>query len=219
MLHNGRYFVNQKYNDRYMNGCTQMSDRDPKGRKKQETRALVLEAAERGFKQHGYAGVGVDGIAREAGVTSGAFYAHFGSKTGAFQKALEAGLDATLARLPEFREEHGANWPAAFADYYLGSAHRADLACGCAMAALSGEVMRGTDENRATYRERMGRIAGIVAAGLEGERDAEARAWGFLSILIGGLTVIRAMPDGPQADAVAGNVRQMALAVAGPARP
>ena len=49
MLHNDRYFVNQKYNDRYMNGCKQMSDRDPKGRKKQETRALVLEAAERGL--------------------------------------------------------------------------------------------------------------------------------------------------------------------------
>jgi TetR/AcrR family transcriptional regulator, transcriptional repressor for nem operon len=195
-----------------------MADGGPKGRKKQETRALVLEAAERGFKQHGYAGVGVDGIAREAGVTSGAFYAHFGSKTGAFQEALEAGLDATLARLPEFRREHGETWPAAFADYYLGASHRADLACGCAMAALTGEVMRGTDESRVTYQERMQRIAGIVAGGLAGESDAEARAWGFLSILIGGLTVIRAMPDGAQADAVAGNVRQMALAIAGPGR-
>lgn len=195
-----------------------MAESGSKGRKKQETRALVLEAAARGFKRHGYAGVGVDGIAREAGVTSGAFYAHFGSKAGAFEEALEAGLDATLARLPEFRKEHGANWPAAFADYYLGPAHRADLACGCAMAALSGEVMRASGESRAVYQERMARIAGIVAAGLAGETGTEARAWGFLTILIGGLTVIRAMPDGAQADAVAGNVREMALAVAGPAR-
>ena len=46
--------------------------------KKQETRKRIINAASRGFRSNGYAGIGVDGIAKEAGVTSGAFYAHLG---------------------------------------------------------------------------------------------------------------------------------------------
>ena len=56
--------------------------------KKQETRKRIVSAASQGFRSHGYAGIGVDAIAKEAGVTSGALYAHMGSKDGAFEAAL-----------------------------------------------------------------------------------------------------------------------------------
>ena len=61
-------------------------------RNKEETRLKMRVAASRSFRAHGFAGVGVDGIAKEAGVTSGAFYSHFGSKDGAFSAALGVGL-------------------------------------------------------------------------------------------------------------------------------
>ena len=44
---------------------------------KQETHNRVIKAAEGSFKKAGYSGIGVDGLARDAGVTSGAFYGHF----------------------------------------------------------------------------------------------------------------------------------------------
>lgn len=42
--------------------------------------ALILEAAERLFDAHGYAGVGVDTIGLEAGVTGSAIYRHFSER-------------------------------------------------------------------------------------------------------------------------------------------
>jgi AcrR family transcriptional regulator len=70
----------------------------------------MLEAAGRGFRSQGYDGIGVDGLAKGAGVTSGAFYAHFGSKAAAFDAALAAGLDEVIAAIPEYQLKYGDAW-------------------------------------------------------------------------------------------------------------
>ena len=41
-----------------------------KQEQKAETHQRMLQAAVRSFRQHGFAGIGVDGIAKAAGVTS-----------------------------------------------------------------------------------------------------------------------------------------------------
>ena len=76
-----------------------------KGVDKAETRRKIIDAAGRGFRKHGYAGIGVDGLAKSAGVTSGAFYAHLGSKNGAFEVALEAGLDEVIEGVPDSADQ------------------------------------------------------------------------------------------------------------------
>ena len=63
-----------------------------KGAKKEETRARILAGAGRTFRSQGYGGAGVDGVAKAAGVTSGAFYAHFKSKAEAFREAVVVGM-------------------------------------------------------------------------------------------------------------------------------
>ena len=188
--------------------------------KKQQTRERILDAASRSFRRNGYAGVGVDGIAKAAGVTSGAFYAHFGSKDGAFGAALDAGLDEVIETLPKFQKEAGAGWVQAFADYYLGRAHRNDLACGCAMATLSPEVVRADPEMHAAYEPKMTKIAELVANGLEGSSGDErrSRAWAMLGVLIGGLTLARAVKTRKAAEKIASSIRIAAVNVAGNAR-
>ena len=47
---------------------------------KQATRQRILEAAGRRFKQDGIDGAGVAAVMSDAGLTNGAFYAHFDSK-------------------------------------------------------------------------------------------------------------------------------------------
>ena len=47
---------------------------------KQATRQRILEAAGRRFKQDGIDGAGVATVMSDAGLTNGAFYAHFSSK-------------------------------------------------------------------------------------------------------------------------------------------
>ncbi len=182
--------------------------------KKEQTRARILDAASQSFRSSGYAGTGVDGVAKAAGVTSGAFYAHFGSKDGAFEAALVAGLDEVIESIPNFQNEFGSDWVGAFADYYLGEAHRKNLACGCAMTTLSPEVARADPEVRMAYEAKMNRIVGQIADGLGGNSDEgrHARAWAMLSTLIGGLTLSRAVADPDIANAIAAAARAAALA-------
>lgn len=188
-----------------------------KGINKDEMRYRVTEAASRGFRRHGYAGVGVDALAKGAGVTSGAFYAHFGSKSGAFETVLGLGLDEVIAALPTYQEGFGADWLVAFVDYYLGAAHRADLECGCAMAALTPDVVRAAAPVHAAFEAKMNAIVDIAARGLKAERggDARARAWAMLGALIGGLNLARAVLNPAAAEEIAKATRAAALAAAG----
>lgn len=55
----------------------------------QETRAQLLDAAARVFAERGYDGAGIADIARTAGLSSGAIYAHFSSKAELFTTVLE----------------------------------------------------------------------------------------------------------------------------------
>lgn len=185
--------------------------------KRLATRQRIIDAAGQSFRSNGYAGIGVDGIAKAAGVTSGAFYAHLGSKDKAFEVALISGLDEVIAAVPVFQADHNEEWVKAFANYYLGRAHREDLAYGCAMTTLSPEVVR-TDENmRATYESKMKKIVKLLAIGLaDGSvEEKQARAWALLGTLIGGLTMARAVKSKSAADTIAATIITSAVNIAG----
>jgi TetR/AcrR family transcriptional repressor of nem operon len=185
--------------------------------KKQETRKRIISAASQGFRRNGYAGIGVDTIAKEAGVTSGAFYAHLGSKDGAFEAALSVGLDEVITAIPEFQLQHGKQWIVAFSDYYLGQAHRNDLSCGCAMTTLSPEVVRTKPEFHAIYEKKMLTIVELMAKGLEGvsRKERLSRVWAALGVLIGGLTMVRAVASKKTADLIAISIKNSVIDIAG----
>ena len=67
----------------------------------EETRERLLDAAARVFELKGYEGATIAQIAREAGLTSGAIYAHYASKAELLADALRAHSErATAAVLP-----------------------------------------------------------------------------------------------------------------------
>ena len=180
------------------------------------THRKMIEAAGRQFREHGFAGIGVAGVAKAAGVTSGAFYDHFGSKSGAFEAALVAGLDEVIAAIPQFRQAHGDDWLAAFTDYYLGRGHREDGQRLCVMTSLSADVARSSPALKKIYEAKMSEIAGLIAQGLAAGDGAQRleHAWQILSALIGGLTLARASASQAQSDSIAAAVRKNVLDVA-----
>lgn len=184
---------------------------------KQEMRKKTTDAVARAFRRRGYAGVGVDALAAEAGVTSGAIYSQFGSKDGAFLAALGAGMDVYLEAIPALQREHGANWLAALADQYLGAEHRADVAGGCTVATLVPDVIRAEAVAvREAFAARMTRMIDLVAHGLGGPAETRfVRALAFLATLVGGLNLARAMPTPAAGQAIADAVKRSALAAAG----
>lgn len=180
---------------------------------REEARAKLIAAAGRGFRRKGFGGIGVDGLAKEAEVTSGAFYGHFASKDAAFQEAVAAGIGELRAGVASFQEAHGGGWIEAFVDFYLNQKRTCSLDQSCALQSLSGEVARSEGEVRALYQDGIVKVVEQVAGGLkEGSiASRRERAWAFLSILAGGVTLARAVNDPEVAVQIAKSVRTAAL--------
>ncbi|MFN8830696.1 MAG: TetR/AcrR family transcriptional regulator [Labrys sp. (in: a-proteobacteria)] len=74
------------------------------------TRRLLLETARIAFGAKGYSDVALEDLVRDAGVTRGALYHHFGSKQGLFE-ALVGALDAEItASIHEATSGVGDPW-------------------------------------------------------------------------------------------------------------
>lgn len=183
--------------------------------KKEESKARILASAARGFRSHGFGGLGVDGLAKAAGVTSGAFYAHFKSKSEAFRETVRGGLGQFAETLGQFRAE-GGDWVARFIDFYLGENRRCDLAQSCALQSLTGEVARADTQTREDYEAQLNRIIAALALGMPDATEAERRdrATAVLAMLSGGVSMARAVLDPAIAEGIADAVRQSVLAVA-----
>jgi len=185
---------------------------------REESRRRVLLAAGRCFRKHGYGGVGVDGLAKEAGVTSGSFYWHFPSKEAAFKEAVDIGMRELCQGIEGFQAELGAKWLETFIDFYLGSKRTCDLSDACALQALTPEVVRSTAEVRRVYEAQLESVVTAVANGLAGGTvaDRRGRAWAVMSLLSGAVTTARAVEDPTMRVAIARSARAAAIALAKP---
>jgi AcrR family transcriptional regulator len=175
---------------------------------KEDTRRRMLAAVGRGFRKAGFAGIGVDGLAKFADLTSGAFYANFRSKSEAFQAALRAGLADVRTGVESFRAQHGGAWVEAFADFYFEQFVGCDLADGCALPGLSSDVARSDARTRGVFEKEYFAIVDAIAEGLPGKAEARmSRAIVVTALLAGGVTLARAMKDKAARDRVARAVR------------
>lgn len=183
---------------------------------REESRMRLLSAVGRGFRKHGYEGIGVDGLAKEAGVTSGAFYGHFLSKEDAFKEAVVYGLNELRDGVEQLQAEYGADWIGVFVDFYLGTKRTCDLAESCALQTLPHEVARSSEEVCKTYQVELVKVIEAVAKGLPQGTISERRnrAWALLSLLSGGVTITRALANEDLAAKAAKNLRSAALAIA-----
>lgn len=166
-----------------------------KGVSAEETKKKIISAVNRGFRKNGYDGVGVDALSKQADATTGAFYAHMGSKQKAFEKAVEYGLEELLIAIKDMKKQHGKLWLNNFIDFYLGDEHIADRECGCVLVSLTGDVSRhpGLYE---LYGNKLLEIAQLVADGFKDDRSSKtdniSKAYGLLALLSGGVNLLRA---------------------------
>lgn len=183
---------------------------------KKEARQRILDAVGRGFRKKGYSGIGVDGLAREAGLTSGAFYGHFPSKEKAFCYALEAGLNDLHDKILALQKAHGDDWLVPFIDFYLQDRRTCDPAQSCALQSLSGEIERMSEPVQTMYQQKTAQIAATMAGHWPGSRPGEqhqSKAWALLALLSGAVTLARAGMDKAQSEAIASGARQAAISL------
>src|SRR5436309_2175494 len=147
---------------------------------KQATRQRILEAAGRRFKQDGIDGTGVAAVMSDAGLTNGAFYAHFASKEDLVANVLADQLRAQRQDV----DAQPADRPGleAFIRAYLSPQHRDQSADGCPSAALLDEIARRPTATRQAFTEELLATADDIAARLD-PTDANAARTDALALL------------------------------------
>jgi AcrR family transcriptional regulator len=167
---------------------------------KRATRQRIIEAAGRRLKRDGIDGSGVATLMADAGLTNGAFSAHFASKEELVADAIadqlrtqHEGLDAVAPGRAGVEQLIRA---------YLSPEHRDNPADGCPSAALLDEIGRSSDTTKHAYTDAVLAFIDDIAARLSPHDPQSVRAH-TLSIyaqLVGTLQLARALADRQLAD-------------------
>jgi len=131
---------------------------------KEQSRAKILEAARQLFRRHGFDGASIDQVMGAAGLTRGAFYAHFDSKDDLVRQVLsiEAGLVQALHRAADAEDSRTAGLTA-LADY-LDPAQRESVAFGCPLVAHPVDAIRGDISRKDGYTQRLASLVESIQA-------------------------------------------------------
>jgi TetR/AcrR family transcriptional regulator, transcriptional repressor for nem operon len=162
---------------------------------KQTTRQRILEAAGRRFKQDGIDGAGVAALMSDAGLTNGAFYAHFASKEDLLANVLADQLRAQRQSFDaEPTDREGLE---AFIRSYLSPQHRDQYADGCPSAALLDEIARRPAATKQVYTDELMGIINDIASRLHPTDTETARtdALTLFGLMLGTLQLARALTD------------------------
>jgi len=154
--------------------------------RKAAIRAEIVEHAARLFRLRGHTGTNIDDIMLAAGLTRGAFYAHFTSKDDLFAEIVRMGHGL----LPRLRAAGKAD---AVLDDYLDREALAATAQGCALASLSGDVARSPLAARLAFANVLHGVIVELARGRKRSLDADATAVAILAV--GAVTLARASGD------------------------
>lgn len=169
-------------------------------------RAAILRQAGQLFRRHGIDGVAVADITGAAGLTHGAFYGHFPSKTALAAEACRASLEHS-ARIWRDRaataRSAGVDPLFALIDAYLTPKHRDSRETSCMLASVGPEASRNPDL-RPDLATGVSALADVLQE-LIAERRPKAHpqhqrqaALAVLAALSGGLNLARALAADPE---------------------
>lgn len=153
---------------------------------KQTTRAHLLKVTGSLVKKQGFAATGVDALMAAAGLTSGAFYSHFGSK----KALLEAIIENELARSQRFFAAESPEAAMVAVEKYLSLEHINHPETGCPLPTLTSEIARADASTRAAFEAGMGKLQQQIAAVLQ-DQD---KAWAVIAMMMGAVSMARALP-------------------------
>ena len=190
-------------------------------KQKAETRARILGAAARLFRESGYDGVGVDAIMNEAGLTPGGFYSHFSSKEALFAEAMATALDPKNTRRATRSSGTGAKDAlGALVKGYLSRTHRDTVAEGCPLPALTSDVARKSEATRESYERQFLQFVSEIETILpQTPKPARERALAIIAQCVGGLMLSRAVKDENLSDQILKSCRLAAMAICEEEKP
>ena len=142
---------------------------------------------------------------KEAGLTNGAFYAHFASREAMLAEAADrAGAESNAAAASVIAAVPPEQALQALMQAYLSKQHLESIETGCPISALGSEMPRQSPEVRLAATRRIKEMIDLVARQLPdwGQPAAHERALVTVATMVGTLMLARAVNDPALSDAL-----------------
>ena len=165
---------------------------------KEASHERIVSVAARAIRRSGYDGTGVAAIMKEAGLTHGAFYAHFASREAmlaeAASRACAEAAAAAAGVVASVRPEQAL---ASMLHAYLSREHQEQVEMGCPLAALGSETPRQAPEVRRATTRHIKEMIDLVARQSAdwGQPGAHERALVTVATMVGTLLLARAVDE------------------------
>ncbi len=165
---------------------------------KAEVHRKILKDASRRVRAEGITGTAVSSVMRDAGLTHGGFYKHFGSKDDLLTESLSEAFREIADRLTQIAEKShpGTEWKA-IVKAYMSAKHCDHAECGCPLAALAPELARADYAMKAPIRGELIKYKNRMLPLMPGRRvaDKERAFFAIFSTMIGAVAIARILPD------------------------
>jgi AcrR family transcriptional regulator len=172
---------------------------------KEASHERIVQAAARAIRRSGYDGTGVADIMKAAGLTHGAFYAHFDSREAMLAEAADrAGAESNAFAADVIAAAPPKQALQALMQAYLSKEHLAGIENGCPVSALGSEMPRQSPEVRRAATLRIKEMIDLVARQSPdwGQPGAHERALVTMATMVGTLVLARAVDDPALSDAL-----------------
>jgi TetR/AcrR family transcriptional repressor of nem operon len=165
---------------------------------KEASHDRIVSAAARAIRRSGFDGTGVADIMKEAGLTHGAFYAHFPSREAMLAEAAgRACAESAAAAAGAAASQPPGQALATMLRAYLSPEHVAQIELGCPLAALGSETVRQAPEVRRVTTRHIKEMVDLLARQSPdwGQPGAHERALVTISTMVGALLLARAVDE------------------------
>jgi TetR/AcrR family transcriptional regulator, transcriptional repressor for nem operon len=174
---------------------------------KEASHERIVQAAARAIRRSGYDGTGVADIMKDAGLTHGAFYAHFDSREAMLAEAADrAGAEANAVAAQVIASVPPEQSLQALMQAYLSKEHLVSIDTGCPVSALCSEMPRQSPEVRRAATRRIKEMVDLVSRQSPdwGQPAAHERALATVATMVGTLVLARAVNDEALSEAFCG---------------
>jgi TetR/AcrR family transcriptional regulator, transcriptional repressor for nem operon len=131
---------------------------------KEATHNRIVSVAARAIRRSGYSGTGVADVMTEAGLTHGAFYAHFESREAMLAEAVRQSCAESAAAAADVAASLPSDQVlASMLSAYLSRSHVERAEMGCPLAALGCETSRQTPEVRRVITRHIKEMIDLLA--------------------------------------------------------
>jgi TetR/AcrR family transcriptional repressor of nem operon len=181
---------------------------------KAEIHMKIVKDASRRVRVEGITGAAVSAVMRDAGLTHGGFYKHFGNKDELLTESLSEAFRDISDRLAHAGEQAPPEtaWKA-IVKTYLSLEYCDHVEYGCPLTALAPELARVDEAMKPRIFEELKKYRSRMLPFMPGRRtaDKERAFFSIFSTMVGAIEIARMLPEPVMREKVLASARDLLL--------